>query len=319
MYDVLLHAWKLEVGGMTRFGLLALLFFASIFTVSHAQSNSTENDGFCNMQYFIPSINSSVREGEYDKDCDQLGLEVIQKGSKVFLKVSGMQVQATETSDAQNFIGLKQHWQLSPVPQATNGALLLSVEMAVSDFFLKLNEEQSQIIELGALPNGNYQLEAKLINNRCGICGIPPYDNYRKHVFKRIDFEVEAEGYPFYFSQYDPRSTVDYSGFWYDPNNSGWGLNIQTALQSKILAAAWYDYTEENQPTWRMIESGRWLDAKTYEASIYQTAPKQNASGVTRTVEGDAKFHFNSPTEMIFEVTKGDQTETRNLVKIPLK
>lgn len=303
---------------MFRCGLLALLLFVGIFTVSHAQSNSTENDGFCHMQYFIPYSNP-VREGEYDKDCDQLGLEVIQKDGKVFLKLSGMQVQTTEDSDAQSSIGLKQHWQLSPVPQATNGALLLSVEMAVSDFFLKLNEEQSQIIELGALPNGNYQLEAKLFHRKCGFCGVPPQDDNTRHVFKRIGFEVKVPSDFSYFSFYDTRSTLDYSGFWYDPNNSGWGLNIQTELQSKILAAAWYDYTEENQPTWRMIESGRWLDGKTYEATIYQTAKKQNASGVTRTVVGDAKFHFNSPTEMIFEMTKDGQTETHNLVKIPLK
>src|SRR6185503_19971412 len=45
-----------------------------------------------------------------------------------------------------------------------------------------------------------------------------------------------------------------YQGLWWNPNESGWGVNI--AQQGDVWFAAWYTYDRSGKPTWFVMPRG---------------------------------------------------------------
>lgn len=70
------------------------------------------------------------------------------------------------------------------------------------------------------------------------------------------------------------RPLTNYSGLWWDPRESGWGLSI---LQSAtgVLVAGWYVYDAGGRPQWLTIQAGRWTDFRTWTGTIYRTGGPQ--------------------------------------------
>lgn len=264
------------------------------------------NDGVCSL---------SVPGNAVDEECRLIDVSVLQQSDKLYLQLKGLQAKSKDGRI--NFIGDEQSWQIKPATIVGSDYVELHGNIALTQRDINLDSDGTHLIELDPLPAGKYVLKLKLEHSLCGICGVPPPNAYANFLFEDIAFEVQGKQLSFLFSS--ATSTINYSGFWYDPSNPGWGLSIQTELGSHVLAAAWYDYTAEHQPIWRMIESGRWVSTNTYEGTVYQTHTNPYWSHITRKVYGEARFKFSSPTEMTFDIIKDGKTETRNLVKIPLK
>lgn len=67
--------------------------------------------------------------------------------------------------------------------------------------------------------------------------------------------------------------TVDYSGLWWSPAESGWGLSIAQGATNKLFAV-WFVYGPSGEPIWYTLEPGNWTSSAaftTYTGPIYKT------------------------------------------------
>ena len=100
--------------------------------------------------------------------------------------------------------------------------------------------------------------------------------------------------------------TLDYTGLWYDPAQSGWGIKIGQHPSHKIFSL-FYLYEPPNKPLWISLPDGTWTSATTYTGFIYRVAgppPTRpyDASKVLVTLVGSATFTFNSATSATLHV-----------------
>jgi hypothetical protein len=103
-------------------------------------------------------------------------------------------------------------------------------------------------------------------------CEAPPSSRY--DYFSRFDLVYSA------LAQYlgAGASTVDYTDLWWNPNESGWGLNlIQHA--SRNIFGVWYTYGLDGKRIWYVVPGGTWIATNVFRGSIYVTSgPPQNGA-----------------------------------------
>ena len=66
---------------------------------------------------------------------------------------------------------------------------------------------------------------------------------------------------------------VDYSGMWWTPSESGWGLSISQGATNQVFAV-WFVYGQSGEPTWYTLQPGSWTSSNvysTYTGPIYKT------------------------------------------------
>ena len=67
--------------------------------------------------------------------------------------------------------------------------------------------------------------------------------------------------------------SVDYSGMWWSPAESGWGLTIAQGATNKMFAG-WFVYGPSGEPIWYTLEPGNWTSSAvltTYTGPIFKT------------------------------------------------
>jgi lysyl endopeptidase len=75
----------------------------------------------------------------------------------------------------------------------------------------------------------------------------------------------------------DRTGATNYQDLWWNPSESGWGLNI--AHQGSTVFALLYVYDSNGQPTWFSMSNGALVDTRTYTGRLYRsTGPAFNAS-----------------------------------------
>jgi hypothetical protein len=134
-------------------------------------------------------------------------------------------------------------------------------------------------IVVGQFPQGDYQVEVRrpidLAGNTASV--------------GTASFSVSASG------SLDPQQNN--SDLWWNPNESGWGLNI-IQHGSGIIFATWFNYGPDSKPIWYVIPEGQWTRASEYRGPIYRTTGPEvggtfNAAAVTRTLVGNAILSFD--------------------------
>jgi hypothetical protein len=140
-------------------------------------------------------------------------------------------------------------------------------------------------IDLGRLPAGNYTLT--VINAfQANAPSSPEFSNFPITV-------IDARA-----AKVTPFVKLDYSGHWWDPNDSGWGLFIWHDARDNVLAA-WFTYTPDGKPMWYVFQP-RWQTASsTFSADLIQTSRPVGATspppGLTSTqVVGSASLDFTN-------------------------
>ena len=114
-------------------------------------------------------------------------------------------------------------------------------------------------IDLGRLPAGNYFLNVNEAPN-----GIAPRSGV---VIANAPFTViDARA-----TKVAPYVRLDYSGHWWDPNDSGWGLFVWHNARDNILAA-WFTYTPDGKPMWYVFEPTWTTSSATVTTPLYQTS-----------------------------------------------
>ena len=141
-------------------------------------------------------------------------------------------------------------------------------------------------IDLGRLPAGNYTLTvaeaANGVGNRSGV------------VFSNAPVTVtDARA-----TKTAPYVRLDYSGHWWDPNDSGWGLFIWHDARDNLLAA-WFTYTPDGKPIWYTFQPKWETSAATFTTDLLQTSRLPGATSpppnpTAYAVAGSASLDFTN-------------------------
>ena len=139
--------------------------------------------------------------------------------------------------------------------------------------------------DLGRLPSGNYTLT---------LFRPPTPDNLGGTLIDNVPFTVtDARA-----TKVAPYVRLDYSGHWWDPNDSGWGLFIWHDARDNVLAA-WFTYTPDGKPIWYVFQPKWETNAATFTTDLLQTSrlpattsPPPNPT--TYAVAGSASLDFTN-------------------------
>ena len=110
-------------------------------------------------------------------------------------------------------------------------------------------------IRLGSFPEGSYHVEL--------YSG--PFFSGERH-----SFDVRGLVEPAVFPP-PTRPLTDYTGLWYTPGESGWGISL-TQSATHGLFGTWYVYDAANRPEWYTFQEGRWTSFTTWMATAYRTS-----------------------------------------------
>ena len=117
-------------------------------------------------------------------------------------------------------------------------------------------------IDLGRLPAGNYTLT--IVNNP----NSPPLTpSYSGDTFSNVPFTITDAR----LLKVAPFVRLDYSGHWWDPNDSGWGLFIWHDARDNVLAA-WFTYGADGKPIWYVFQPTWQTFAATTTTPMRQTS-----------------------------------------------
>jgi hypothetical protein len=89
---------------------------------------------------------------------------------------------------------------------------------------------------------------------------------------------------------------LNHSDLWWNPNESGWGLNVIQHGSGKLFAT-WFVYGADGKPTWYVIPDGQWNTLTDYYGEVYRTtgpvvAGTFDPSRVSVTHVGTAHLNF---------------------------
>ncbi len=142
--------------------------------------------------------------------------------------------------------------------------------------------------------------------------------------------QTEAAGNVDYYSRFDlvfpslqqwlgnAGPTRDYTGAWFVPSESGWGLAVYNLPNQ--LFALFFVYDAQGRPTWYRFQ-GRWTGQDTMTANLDRAASQPwsatfNPNAVVYTTVGTATMTFTSPTAATLTFNDGAVSRTVALTKI---
>lgn len=114
---------------------------------------------------------------------------------------------------------------------------------------------------------------------------------------------------------------ADYSDLWWNPNESGWGLNL-VQHPSKVVFGVWYTYEFDGTPMWYVIPEGSWTSSTTYTGPLFATLGPSfnktfNASQVLPRQVGTATLAFSSASTGTFTYSVDGVSGTKSMQRQP--
>ena len=115
--------------------------------------------------------------------------------------------------------------------------------------------------------------------------------------------------------------SVDYTDLWWNPGESGWGLNL-IQHPSRVIFGVWYTYGADGKRTWLVLPSGTWSSANTYTGPLYATAGPNvaqsfDASKVTVQPVGTATLTFSDANTGTFAYSVNGVSGSRAITRQP--
>jgi hypothetical protein len=138
-------------------------------------------------------------------------------------------------------------------------------------------------VRLGAFPAGDYRVELYP-----AITGVSmPLESLTFTV--RDPAEVAVFPAP-------PRPLTNYTGLWYNPQESGWGLSLYQGATHTMFGLL-FVYDSANQPEWYSLQGGHWTSSTTWTGTLFRTTGPTysgafNASLVNYLQAGTATLDF---------------------------
>jgi hypothetical protein len=138
-------------------------------------------------------------------------------------------------------------------------------------------------VRLGTFPVGSYRVE------------LYPGTSTSATPLETIAFEVSGRPEIQIFPP-PPRPITDYSGMWWNPGESGWGISLHQSATNQMFATL-FVYGTDSQPDWYTMPGGTWNDSTTWAADIFHTTGPAlgaifNPSVVSPVRAGTATLNF---------------------------
>lgn len=118
-----------------------------------------------------------------------------------------------------------------------------------------------------------------------------------------------------------PVPTENYTDIWYNPSESGWGINITQHASNQIFAVI-YLYEPGGVPAWFTIPGGAWQTPTRFTGKLYRTfAPLPtvgtfDATKVRNNEVGTATLEFTSSNTATLSYTADGQTVVKSIRKL---
>ena len=116
-----------------------------------------------------------------------------------------------------------------------------------------------------------------------------------------------------------PPTAINVQGLWWQPSQSGWGVNL--TQQGDVVFATWFTYDAQGQGLWLVMSNGVRVAANTYEGTLYRTSGPSfhstpfDPSKVTATPVGTASFAFSDASNGTFSYTVEGATGSRAITR----
>ena len=99
---------------------------------------------------------------------------------------------------------------------------------------------------------------------------------------------------------------ADYSAMWWNPSESGWGLDI--TQHGSSFFAAWYAYNSAGNSSWLVMPGGTWTSPTSITGNLYRTSGPSssgpfNTSQVTPVMVGKATLSFQAADRAVLSFT----------------
>jgi hypothetical protein len=144
-------------------------------------------------------------------------------------------------------------------------------------------------------------------------------------ITKSLARQIFSSPVPFCDAGLAPGPLPIYQDLWWNPNESGWGLNI--VHQGNILFITWFTYDTDGKPTWFVGSDIEKTGNATYSGTLYKvfgppTASPWDPSKVTRMPVGNATLTFRDDDNGTFAYTvsgvSGSKAITREVFATPM-
>ena len=115
--------------------------------------------------------------------------------------------------------------------------------------------------------------------------------------------------------------TTDYSDLWWNPGESGWGLNL-IQHPSRVVFGVWYTYEGDGTPTWYVMPQGSWTSSTSYTGPLFATngpgfTKAFNPSAVQQRQVGNATLTFTSANTGTFSYSVDGVSGTKQIQRQP--
>ncbi len=106
------------------------------------------------------------------------------------------------------------------------------------------------------------------------------------------------------------------SGLWGRHDQPGWGLSLTQHATGQVFGA-WYTFSPEAEPIWRVIPGGTWLDPLTFQGTVYSTRASGflgvpfDSRSVVMEASGQATLQFDGRNTgtLVFDSSDGTRIE----------
>ena len=160
---------------------------------------------------------------------------------------------------------------------------------------LRLTQQQNQCfapgtpevvdIRLGSFAPGDYSVEVYGAATADGA----PAERLAFAVRERVEIAVFPP---------PPRPLTDYTGMWWNPLESGWGLSLHQSARTDAVFGAWFVYGADGAPVWFTLQGGQWTGSTRWTGTVYRTtgtyygAPEYVSSMLAAQPVGNAVLDF---------------------------
>ena len=110
-------------------------------------------------------------------------------------------------------------------------------------------------VRLGSFPAGDYRVE---------VYGT---SDSNAAPLETLSFRVTDIPVP---SPPTQRPLAGYTGLWWSPQESGWGLSLHQSAQDGMFGG-WFVYGSTGAPEWFTLQGGHWIDSTTWRGNLYRT------------------------------------------------
>ena len=116
--------------------------------------------------------------------------------------------------------------------------------------------------------------------------------------------------------------SVDYTDMWFNPNESGWGVNV--IQQSDMIFATLFVYGSDSTPRWFVTGTGLQGSGSTFSGSLYSTTGPYfgasfNAASVGNSIVGNMTINFSGPNSGTLTYTVNGVSVTKTIQRQPIR